>query len=66
MGKEEIILSLIKNECDKNIVASEPRILKMASVLSIDKETTRQIIKRLNWQKKIKKSGLELTLFRKV
>ncbi|MBL7169727.1 MAG: hypothetical protein ISS48_01795 [Candidatus Aenigmarchaeota archaeon] len=60
--EEEIVLSLIKQECEESGSVVEDRILKMAQLLNINVENYEKVKTRLLETGKINKDGSELFL----
>ncbi|MFQ6052190.1 MAG: hypothetical protein ACE5K4_10935 [Candidatus Hydrothermarchaeota archaeon] len=62
MDKSNIVLTLIKNEYEKNGVVAEPRIIQMATILNIEASEVKSIIERLVWRGEIEKGGINYFL----
>lgn len=57
MNEEQILLNLIKKDCEINGYTDESKLAKMASLMNIHPEKYQKVLESLIESKKIEKNG---------
>lgn len=57
MKEEQVLLKLIKKDCEINGSADESRLAKMASLMNIHPEKYQKIVEALIESKKVERNG---------
>lgn len=57
MKEEQVLLSLIKKDCEVNGSTDESRLAKMASLMNIHPEKYQKVVESLIESKKVEKNG---------